>query len=151
MHKHTHTPAVHIVCVFVCFSTLLHSQHAPHTHTLTPVEEPNAWAYLNSLLGRDLLPRHLLHLPFLKEIVSLVVDNDESGKVDNLNLPDSLHAQLSIFEYFNFLDGLLRKQCGWSADTAKVEAAVLLAGLGDLQQQEQEQTKMTTTGQNKIL
>ena len=46
-------------------------------------------------------------LDLLEEVVALVVDEDESGEVFHLNLPDSFHAQFGIFEALDTLDIVL--------------------------------------------
>ena len=46
-------------------------------------------------------------LQLLEEVVALVVNEDEGGKVLNGNLPDRLHAEFGIFHTLNALDGAL--------------------------------------------
>lgn len=67
-----------------------------------------------------------------EEIVALVINEDECGEILNLNLPDSLHAQLGILEKFNLLDAVLGKDSGGAADRSQIESAVLVASVGHL-------------------
>ena len=71
-------------------------------------------------------------LQLLEEVVALVIDEDECGEVLDGDLPDGFHAELGIFDTFDGLDAALREHCSYAADGAEVEAAVLLAGVGDL-------------------
>ena len=52
----------------------------------------------------------------LEEVVALVVNEDECGEVLNLNFPNSFHAEFGIFNAFDALDVLLRKDGSRSAD-----------------------------------
>src|SRR5579871_5229803 len=65
-----------------------------------------------------------------EEIVALVVDDDESGEVPDLDLPHRLHAKFRVFQHFNPGNAVLREPGGSAADRAEVEAAVALARLG---------------------
>ena len=67
-----------------------------------------------------------------EEVVALVVDEDEGGEVFHFNLPDGFHAEFGVLEEFHFLDGVLGENGCGAADRAEVEAAVALAGVGDL-------------------
>lgn len=67
-----------------------------------------------------------------EEVVALVIDKDERGEVLDFNLPDSLHAELRIFEKLDFLDAVLGEDGCGTADRAEIEAAVLVAGVGYL-------------------
>ena len=44
-----------------------------------------------------------------EEVVSLVVDNDKSRKINDLDTPDRLHSELGIFDHFDLLDAVLRE------------------------------------------
>ena len=46
-------------------------------------------------------------LELLEEVVTLIVNEDESGEVFNSDLPDSLHAQLRILYTLDALDAAL--------------------------------------------
>ena len=52
----------------------------------------------------------------LEEVVALVVNEDECGEVLNLDFPNSFHAEFGIFNAFDALDVLLRKDGSRSAD-----------------------------------
>jgi hypothetical protein len=67
-----------------------------------------------------------------EEVVALVVDDDEGRDVLDFDAPDRLHAELGIFHDLDLADEVLRKARGRAADRAQIEAAMLLAGLGDL-------------------
>jgi hypothetical protein len=67
-----------------------------------------------------------------EEVVTLAVDDDEGREVFDLDAPDRLHAELGIFHDLDLADAVLRKARGRAADRAQIEAAMLLAGLGDL-------------------
>ena len=60
----------------------------------------------------------------LEEIVALVVDDDEGGKVQNLDPPHRLHAEFGIFEHLDLSDAVLREAGGRPANRAEVESAV---------------------------
>ena len=47
-------------------------------------------------------------LQLLEEIVTLVVNQDKCREVNHLDLPDSLHTQLRIFNTLDALDVVLR-------------------------------------------
>src|SRR5260370_33239816 len=63
-----------------------------------------------------------------EEVVAFVVDNDEGGKILDLDTPDRLHAKLGIFQHLDFLDPALRQARGGAADRTQLEPAVLAAG-----------------------
>ena len=52
----------------------------------------------------------------LEEVVALVVNEDECGEVLNLDFPNSFHSEFGIFNAFDALDVLLRKDGSRSAD-----------------------------------
>ena len=66
------------------------------------------------------------------KIIPLIIRQDESRHIFDYYLPDSLHAKLGILEDLDLLDAVLRQARRWPADASEVEAAVLLAGGGDL-------------------
>src|SRR5690349_12264578 len=65
-----------------------------------------------------------------EEVVPLVVNDDEGGEVDDLDLPDRLHPELRVLEHLDLTDAVLGEARGRAADRPQVKAAVLLAGLG---------------------
>ena len=67
----------------------------------------------------------------LKEVVALVVDENEGGEVLDLDLPDGLHTKFGILHALNRLDARLRQDGSHTTDRAEIEAAVLLAGISD--------------------
>src|SRR6266496_3593484 len=70
--------------------------------------------------------RQSSEMELLEEVVPLVVDEDERGEVDHVDLPDRLHAELGEVDALDLLDVLLGEQRGRAADRTEVEAAVLL-------------------------
>mmetsp|Transcript_85111 Transcript_85111/g.260059 ORF Transcript_85111/g.260059 Transcript_85111/m.260059 type:complete len:304 (-) Transcript_85111:861-1772(-) len=66
-------------------------------------------------------------LPFLEEVVALVVDDDEGRKILDVDLPHRLHAQLWEVQYFDLFDAVAGQHCGGPADGAQVEAPMFLA------------------------
>lgn len=68
----------------------------------------------------------------LKEVVTLIINEDECGEVFHFDFPHSLHAKFGIFYALNALDVLLRKDGSGSTDRAQVEATVLFASVGNL-------------------
>src|SRR3984957_11707978 len=66
-----------------------------------------------------------------EEIVALVVHDDESGEVPDLDLPHRLHTEFGVFKHVNPGNAVLREPGGGAADRAEVEAAVTLARLRD--------------------
>lgn len=70
-------------------------------------------------------------LQLFKEVVSLVVNQYESGEVLNGNLPDGFHTQFGILNAFDARYAALRQHCRHAADGSQIETAVLLAGVGN--------------------
>ena len=62
---------------------------------------------------------------------AFVVDEDDGGEVDDLDLADGFHAELPEVDDFDGLDVFLGEQGSGAAEGAEVEAAVLLASIGD--------------------
>jgi hypothetical protein len=51
--------------------------------------------------------RHgLPQIQFLEEVIALVVDDDEGGKILDLDAPDRFHAEFGIFHHLDFLDAV---------------------------------------------
>ena len=48
----------------------------------------------------------------IKEVIALIVDDDEGGEILDFNFPDRFHAELFVFNDFNFGDAVLRQTCG---------------------------------------
>src|SRR6516165_11261426 len=67
-----------------------------------------------------------------KEVVSLVVDNDKSRKINHLDAPDRFHSEFGIFDDLDLLDAVLREARRRAADRAEIEPAVLAAGGANL-------------------
>jgi len=70
-------------------------------------------------------------LPLLEEVLTLVIHDDEGREVNDIYLPDGFHAELRVLKDFDVFDVVLSEDGGGTTDGAKVEATVLLAGLGD--------------------
>src|SRR5215475_11983281 len=67
-------------------------------------------------------------IQFLEEIIALVVDHDECGKILHLDSPNRLHAELGIFHGLDLLDAMLGEVCRRATDGGEIKAAVLAAG-----------------------
>ena len=67
-----------------------------------------------------------------EEIVAFVVNKYESREILYSDFPNSLHAYLGKLYALNALYAVLRKYRCNTADSAKLEAAVLLASVGNL-------------------
>src|SRR5947208_3100983 len=67
-----------------------------------------------------------------EKIVSFVVDDDERGEIDDLDLPNRLHSELLVFEHLDFLDAVLRQPRCRSSDRPEIESSVQFARFGDL-------------------
>src|SRR5207249_751053 len=67
----------------------------------------------------------------VKEIVSLIVDDNEGRKVDDLYAPNRFHPEFGVFDDIDLADAILRETCGRTADRAEVKAAVSAAGGAD--------------------
>src|SRR6187549_241180 len=76
--------------------------------------------------------RPLAEVQFLEEVIALVVNDDESREILDLDLPDRFHPEFGIFVHFYFLDALFGELCGAAADGGEVKAAVLLARVAHL-------------------
>ena len=68
----------------------------------------------------------------LEEVVALVINEDEGREVLHLDFPNSLHTELRILDALDRLDVLLCEDSRRATDRAEVEAAVLLASVGDV-------------------
>mmetsp|Transcript_99449 Transcript_99449/g.315640 ORF Transcript_99449/g.315640 Transcript_99449/m.315640 type:complete len:386 (-) Transcript_99449:1024-2181(-) len=77
------------------------------------------------------LEKHLphSHLPVCKEVVALVIHNDERREVHNLNAPHGLHAQVLVLDQIHLLDAVLSEVGSSSTYASQVESSVLLAGV----------------------
>src|SRR5512143_3221465 len=73
-----------------------------------------------------------LRLQLLEEVVALVVDQDEGREIHDLDRPDRLHPQLRVLEDLDLLDVFFGQERDRPAGRSEIEAAVLLAGVGDL-------------------
>src|SRR5205085_400507 len=67
-----------------------------------------------------------------EEVISLVVDHDEGRKIDDLDPPDRLHAELGVLDQLDLLYAVLRQPRRRPADRAQIKAAVLFAGVAHL-------------------
>ena len=68
----------------------------------------------------------------LEEVISFIIHKDKRREIFHFNFPDGFHSQFRIFNALQALDTTLRQYSCRTADTAKVEAAVLLAGIRHL-------------------
>src|SRR5579883_1069289 len=75
--------------------------------------------------GRD---TRLSWIKLLEEVIALVVDDNEGGKILNLDFPDRFHAKLWVFQKLDSFDAVLREPCRRAADRAKIKSAVFRAG-----------------------
>ena len=70
-------------------------------------------------------------LQLLKKVVSLVVNQYESGEVLNGNLPDGFHTQFGILNAFDARYAALRQHCRHAADGSQIETAMLFTSVGN--------------------
>src|SRR5712671_6905564 len=77
--------------------------------------------------SRRYIWRHAASGQLGEEVVALVVDDDEGGKIDDVDLPHGLHAELGEGEHLDLRDAVLGEARRGAADRPEVEAAVLLA------------------------
>ena len=68
----------------------------------------------------------------IEEVVALVIDEEEGGEVNNVNLPDSFHAQFRIFQTLDLLDVFLGQHGSRTTDGTQIETTVLLASISHL-------------------
>src|SRR5262245_33660322 len=54
-----------------------------------------------------------------EEVVALVVDDDERGEVDDVDLPHRLHPQLRVLEDVDLLDAVFGEPRGRTADRSE--------------------------------
>ena len=68
---------------------------------------------------------------FCKEIVTLIIYDDEGREILHINLANSLHTKL--WEVYNLdrLDRVLREDCSRTTDRAELEAAICLASISN--------------------
>ena len=74
----------------------------------------------------------MVDLPFLEEVVALVIDDDECREVHDVDLPHGLHAEFRILQHLHLLDAVLRQDRRRPANGPQVEAPVRLARVGHL-------------------
>src|SRR5215831_6197079 len=67
-------------------------------------------------------PGRLPQVQLLEEVVALVVDHDEGGKILHLDAPDRLHPEFGIFHRLDLLDAVLSEICRGAADRGEIEA-----------------------------
>lgn len=67
-----------------------------------------------------------------EEVIALVVNDDEGGEVFYLNLPYCFHTEFGVLQYLYLLNAVLGENSCGATNGAQVEAAVLLASIGDL-------------------
>src|SRR5579863_4939182 len=72
----------------------------------------------------------LPQIQLLEEIVALVVDDNEGREIDHFDAPDRFHAELGIFERFDFLDAMLG-EVGQFGVVARLVATHAFWGLGE--------------------
>src|SRR5258708_12163686 len=65
-------------------------------------------------------------IQFLEEIIALVVDDDQSREILDLDAPDRFHAEFGIFNNLDLLDAVLGEVGRCPADRAEIEAPLLL-------------------------
>lgn len=70
-------------------------------------------------------------LQLFKEVIALVINQDECREVNNVNFVNSFHTELRILNALDAADGLSGQVGSNTADRAEVEAAVFLAGFGN--------------------
>ena len=63
----------------------------------------------------------------LKEIIPFVVNENESGEVFHIDLPDRFHSEFRKIEHFNFSDVILGEDGCGATDGAELEATVFFA------------------------
>ncbi|MNC60419.1 hypothetical protein D3C75_1102960 [compost metagenome] len=69
---------------------------------------------------------------FLEEVVALVIDQNKGWEIFDFDFPDGFHSQLCVFDTIQALDTLLRQYSRRAADTAKIEPAMFMTGVGHL-------------------
>ena len=67
-----------------------------------------------------------------KEIITLIIYDDEGREVLNIDLAYCLHAELLEVYNLNALDRVLSKDSCGTTDRAEVEATVSLTSVGNL-------------------
>src|SRR5262245_49692339 len=81
--------------------------------------------------SHDQLLATAVGLQLLEEIVALVIHQDERREIDHLNFPDRFHAEFGVFQNFNLFDIVLGQDSCGATNAAEIEAAMLLAGIGN--------------------
>ena len=70
-----------------------------------------------------------LETKFLKEVVALIVNEDECREILNVDLPDCLHTELWVLYTLDALDVVLSEDRCRATDRTEVESAILLASV----------------------
>lgn len=101
---------------------------------------PEMWGQNAAYGGKELLDLKLSSARFLftalprfqllEEVMTLIVDKDECREVLHSDLPDCFHAEFRVCYALNALDTILGKHCCYTADSAEIEATMLLACIG---------------------
>lgn len=66
-----------------------------------------------------------------EEVIPFIINEDEGWEIFDFNLPDRFHAELGEVYDFLRLDVFLGQEGSWATCGSKIEAAVLVAGVGD--------------------
>ena len=68
---------------------------------------------------------------FLEKVVAFVIDENERGEIFHRDFPYGFHAEFGIVDDFLRANVILGQQRGWATCGTKIEAAVLVAGIGN--------------------
>ena len=68
----------------------------------------------------------------IKEVISLVVNDDECREVLYFDLPHCFHAKFWLIQLFNLGDAILRQTGCWATNGTQVETTVRIACIGHL-------------------
>src|SRR5664279_1637360 len=75
--------------------------------------------------------RYLIFIEFVKEVIPLIVGDDECRHVLDPDFPDSLHAEIFEIDHLNRFDIFCRKYCCRTSDRTEIKPSVLFACIYD--------------------
>src|SRR5262245_47244086 len=101
-------------------STCHRTRARPSSEYMTAASRVNSTCGVKP--GSDALGWSSSQIQFLEEVVALVVDDDEGGKILHLDLPHRLHPEFGILHGLDLLDAVFGQVRRRAADRGEVKA-----------------------------
>ena len=68
---------------------------------------------------------------FFEEVIPLVIDDDECGKIFNFNFPYCFHPEFGLLENLDRFDAVLGEAGSWTSNRTQIEPTMTAARIGD--------------------